>query len=170
MPLYFAYGANMDVEAMARRCPKSKPLGVARLPRCRFAIMPNGWGNVVADPRRAVHGVLWDLALSDVPTLDAYEEVGKGLYAKIIQPVIKAAGGTARALVYVGKGDGGKPRADYIAAILAAARQWGLPPAYIGELEKFAPPNVAAARDRAVEPAPVVAGVRPRFATPFDRK
>ena len=26
MPLYFAYGANMDVEAMARRCPRSKPL------------------------------------------------------------------------------------------------------------------------------------------------
>ncbi len=25
MPLYFAYGSNMDVEAMGRRCPRSKP-------------------------------------------------------------------------------------------------------------------------------------------------
>ncbi len=33
MPLYFAYGANMDVAAMAKRCPSSKPLGLARLPR-----------------------------------------------------------------------------------------------------------------------------------------
>ena len=28
MPLYFAYGANMDVAAMAQRCPNSKPLGL----------------------------------------------------------------------------------------------------------------------------------------------
>ncbi|HEY6732614.1 MAG TPA: gamma-glutamylcyclotransferase, partial [Roseiarcus sp.] len=28
MPLYFAYGSNMDVAAMARRCPRSKALGL----------------------------------------------------------------------------------------------------------------------------------------------
>ena len=31
MPLYFAYGSNMDVEGMTRRCPRAKPLGRARL-------------------------------------------------------------------------------------------------------------------------------------------
>jgi hypothetical protein len=168
VPLYFAYGANMDVAAMAQRCPRSKPIGVARLPRSRFAIMPNGWGNVVADQRRAVHGVLWDLALSDVPTLDVYEEVAKGLYTKIIQPVIKAGGGTARALVYVGKGDGGRPRPEYIAGIIASARHWGLPAAYIAELETFAPPGVASA-PAAPALKPSVKGVTPRFATPRDR-
>jgi len=35
MPLYFAYGANMDRAAMAVRYPRSKPLGIAALMRQR---------------------------------------------------------------------------------------------------------------------------------------
>jgi len=33
MPLTFAYGSNMDAQAMAQRCPRGKMLGRARLPR-----------------------------------------------------------------------------------------------------------------------------------------
>ena len=43
MPLYFAYGSNMNVDAMARRCPRSKALGLARLERRRLAVMREGW-------------------------------------------------------------------------------------------------------------------------------
>jgi len=39
MPLYFSYGSNMDVAGMAARCPRSKPLGLARLAHHRLAIM-----------------------------------------------------------------------------------------------------------------------------------
>ncbi len=53
MPLYFAYGANMDVEDMARRCPRSRPLGVARLMRHRLAIMREGWLTATRDAARA---------------------------------------------------------------------------------------------------------------------
>ena len=73
MPLYFAYGGNMDVAAMAQRCPRSKPLGLARLARHRLTVMREGWLTVVRDARSDVHGVLWDLALSDVPALDRFE-------------------------------------------------------------------------------------------------
>ena len=66
MPLYFAYGSNMDVDAMARRCPRSKALGLARLERHRLAVMREGWLTAVRNPSSAVHGVLWDLALSDI--------------------------------------------------------------------------------------------------------
>ena len=38
MPLYFAYGANMNVAAMAARCPRSKPLGLAKLVRHRLVV------------------------------------------------------------------------------------------------------------------------------------
>ena len=88
MPLYFAYGSNMNVDAMARRCPRSKALGLARLERHRLAVMREGWLTAVRDPRSAVHGVLWDLALSDVAALDRYEGVPQGLYAKLMQAVI----------------------------------------------------------------------------------
>ena len=37
---------------------------------------------MVRDPRRTIWGLLWDLALSDVPALDRYEGVAGGLYVK----------------------------------------------------------------------------------------
>ena len=97
MPLYFAYGANMNREAMARRCPRSSALVRARLARHRLAVMREGWLTVVRDPRASVHGVLWDVALSDVPPLDRYEGLAQGLYAKIAQPVLTEFGAKAGA-------------------------------------------------------------------------
>ena len=52
MPLYFAYGSNMNAEAMARRCPRSKAVGLARLERHRLAVMREGWLTVSARPAR----------------------------------------------------------------------------------------------------------------------
>jgi len=135
MPLYFAYGSNMSVEAMARRCPRSKAIGAARLERHRLAVMREGWLTAVRDPRSAVHGVLWDLALSDAPALDRYEGLPQGLYAKVAQPIV-APGGVKRALVYFGANAGpGIPRADYMADIGAAARAWPLPVEGVTALE-----------------------------------
>ena len=102
MPLYFAYGSNMDQAAMVQRCPHAKLIGPARLPRHRFLINEDGYATVVRDPRRTVHGVLWDLAMSDIPPLDRYESLHTGLYTKMTQPVIAAAG-ARRALIYVGR-------------------------------------------------------------------
>ena len=121
MPLYFAYGANMDIADMAKRAPNSKPLGLARLPRHRFIIMKEGYASVVRDPRAVVHGMLWDLALTDLRPLDKFEGVDRGLYSKINQPVI-VAGGAKRALIYVASSaEPGKPRPEYLESILKAA-------------------------------------------------
>jgi hypothetical protein len=139
MPLYFAYGSNMDRAAMAQRCPGSRPLGLARLPRRRFLITADGYASVTSDPRRTVHGVLWDLALSDVPALDRYESLHTGLYVKISQPVV-TPGGARRALVYVGRSARpGKPKPGYLEGVLAAARDAGLPAEYLYELEHGEP-------------------------------
>ena len=135
MPLYFAYGSNMSVQAMARRCPRSKAICAARLERHRLAVMREGWLTAVRDPRSAVHGVLWDVALSDMPALDRYEGLAQGLYAKLPQPVVAPAG-AKRALVYFGANAGpGIPRSDYMAEIVAAARAWPLPAEGIHALE-----------------------------------
>ena len=96
MPLYFAYGANMDVAAMARRCPRSKALGPARLTRHRLVATREGWLTAVRDPLSEVHGVLWDLALADVAALDRFEDVADGLYVKRVQPVAAAGGPSGR--------------------------------------------------------------------------
>jgi hypothetical protein len=183
MPLYFAYGSNMDVEAMRTRAPNSRPVCVARLPRSRFFIMEGGYASVMRDPQRSVHGVLWDLALSDVRLLDRYEDVASGLYKKIQQPVLRDGGVGARALVYIGNSVArGMPHPGYMESVIAAARAWSLPDAYIRELSMLAPraasePAVWRAPDGSAQsasaPAPQRTGpaakVRPRFATPFDR-
>ena len=138
MPLYFAYGSNMDVDAMARRCPRSKALGLARLERHRLAVMREGWLTAVRNPSSAVHGVLWDLALSDIAALDRHESLSQGLYTKETQPVI-AERGPRRAIVYFGANAGpGVLRPVYIAEVLAAARTWPLSADGVGALERFA--------------------------------
>jgi len=138
MPLYFAYGSNMDASAMARRCPRSKALGLARLERHRLVVMREGWLTAVRDPRSAVHGVLWDLALSDVAALDRYEGLSQGLYAKLMQPVI-AERAPKQAIVYFGVNSGpGVARPAYMAEILAAARSWPLAAEGIVALERLA--------------------------------
>ena len=182
MPLYFAYGSNMDVEAMRTRCPRSQALGRARLMRFSFALMSEGYATIVNNPRGVVHGVLWDLALSDVRALDAYEGAGRGLYKKIVQPVFRDGAASSRALLYVGRaGAPGKPQRGYMEGVIAAAREWALPQAYLRELEGLCagPARVAGAAVASVSAsrAPEVAErdaagnikVRPRFASPLDR-
>ena len=140
MPLYFAYGSNMDEAALATRCPKARKLGRARLARHRFALMSSGYATVRRDPRAEVHGILYDLALSDVGPLDRYEEVDGGLYVKAIQPVLREDAGSARALVYLGCDEtDGPPVPGYMEAVVAAARTAALPAPYIAMLEGFVP-------------------------------
>jgi hypothetical protein len=138
MPLYFAYGANMAVAEMARRCPRSRPRGLARLPRHGIAIMREGWLTATRDPRASVHGVLWDLALADVAALDRFEGLAGGLYVKAMQPVI-AAGGPKRALVYFGANAGpGKANPEYLRNVIEAARGWEMPGEGVRSLERLA--------------------------------
>jgi AIG2-like family len=129
----------MDVNAMGRRCPRSKALGLARLERHRLAVMREGWLTAVRNPSSAVHGVLWDLALSDIPALDRHESLSQGLYVKLTQAVI-AERGPKRAIVYIGANSGpGVLRPAYIAEVLAAARSWPLPGAGVAALERLVP-------------------------------
>jgi len=134
--LYFAYGSNMDKNAMLQLCPKSRPLGLARLAKHRIFVMEEGYASVRPDAAAMVHGVLYDLALSDVPGLDRYEEVSRGLYRKVTQPVLRKDGAPVRALIYIGQSQTeSMPRADYWQGILKAALDWDLPRLYISGLE-----------------------------------
>ena len=171
MPLYFAYGLNMDIAGMTKRCPGAKPLGLARLPRHRFIVTSDGYASVIRDPRETVHGVLWDCSLGDIRALDKFEDIASGLYVKISQPVI-VEGGAKRALVYVGRsGTLGKPRPGYMETVIASAKHWALPETYVTGLNRFlTKPNLdmkSLNPDVSAElPPGPVAGVRPRALAP----
>jgi gamma-glutamylcyclotransferase (GGCT)/AIG2-like uncharacterized protein YtfP len=146
VPLYFAYGSNMDEAAMRDRCPKARKLGLARLARHRFMVMTSGYASVARDPGSEVHGVLFDLALSDIPPLDRYEAVDEGLYVKVAQPLLREDGSPCEALIYIGVDEGeGAAIPGYIEGVIAAARAVGLPSAYVAMLEGFRPSAVGQA-------------------------
>jgi gamma-glutamylcyclotransferase (GGCT)/AIG2-like uncharacterized protein YtfP len=158
MPLYFAYGSNMDAAAMGARCPKAQVLGIARLARHRFALMSDGYATVVRDPNAQVHGVLYDLAQSDIPALDRYEDISRGLYVKANQPVLRENGSPARALVYIGRAGASETpnrRPGYMDGVIGAARAAGLPVAYVDFLAGLLSGGTqSAARPRAIKWTP----------------
>jgi len=161
MPLYFAYGSNMDRAAMLQRCPASKPVGIARLMRHRFIIFDEGYASVIRDPQRTVWGMVWDLALADVPALDRYESLSTGLYAKVVQPVVTEQG-PRRAMIYIGRSERhGTPRPGYMEGVIEAARQAGLPEDYIRSLQVWLPKAPAAST-----PVPAQPKVRPLWTSP----
>ena len=160
MPLYFAYGSNMDRNAMLRRCPASKPVGIGRLMRHRFIVFDEGYASVTRDPQRAVWGMVWDLALADVPALDRYESLSTGLYTKAIQPVVTGQG-PRRAIVYVGRSARpGAPKAGYMEGVIEAATHAGLPEDYVRSLGAWLPQSQGAA------PVPQQPKVRPLWGAP----
>ena len=127
--------------------------GLGKLPRHRFLITTDGYASVVRDPARSVLGVLWDLALSDVPALDRYESLHTGLYTKITQPII-APGGAKRALVYVGRSARrGQPKPGS-----SSQRAGGGP--------QLGPPGRLPLRDRTRRARPAAAGT-PLFKAPI---
>ena len=113
MPLYFAYGSNMDRDAMTARCPASRPIGIGRLMRHRFIISRKAMRRLRVIPTAPL-GDFMGPRPSDMPALDRYESLSTGLYTKAIQPIVSAQG-LRRAIVYVGRdGEAGVPKPGYM--------------------------------------------------------
>jgi hypothetical protein len=145
--LHFAYGSNMDQASMRRRCPGASAIGPARLDCWRFIVTRDGYASIVPAPGEAVHGVLWRLSARDLAAVNAYESLDSGLYRRRMLPVIRA-GRRHPALVYVARTQcAGRPKPGYQDVVVAAARTWDLPEAYIRGLARWSPawPNAARA-------------------------
>jgi len=138
VPLYFAYGSNMDAAAMASRCPRARVLGRARLAGHRLIVMASGFVSVAADRRANVHGVLWNVPAGDLVALDRYEDIAHGLYVKKILSVLREPVGAVMALTYVGANPNlGAAGRLYLESVVAAARAQALPEDYIDYLSSL---------------------------------
>jgi gamma-glutamylcyclotransferase (GGCT)/AIG2-like uncharacterized protein YtfP len=137
--LYFAYGSNLDAEQMARRCPGSRRLEVARLGAHELAFTyyastwKGGTADVLPHGLREVWGALYDLSHANLAALDRFEagydrvpldiETRGGLRLCVQSYVVRERGRFA-------------PSRIYLEQILRGARLWSLPPAYIAELQR----------------------------------
>jgi hypothetical protein len=128
--------------------------------RHRFFVSGDGYASIARDPQRVVWGLLWDLALADVPALDRYESLSTGLYTKTTQPVLTVQG-ARRALVYVGRAvRPGAAKPGYMEEVLEAAAQAGLPADYVQGLRPWLP------KASTSTPAPERVAVRPLWGAP----
>jgi hypothetical protein len=136
--LYFAYGSNMSVVQMRRRCPGARLEGRAVLPGHGFVIMRSGYASITRAAGGCVHGLLWRLTARDIAVLNAYENLDGGLYRAVTMAVL--AGRRRRAArLYVGREPTcGRPRPGYLDIVTKAARDAGFPPHYVRRLQRWA--------------------------------
>jgi uncharacterized protein len=133
---YFAYGSNLSIEQMARRCPAAARGEVAALPGWRFVINRRGVATIVPDREARVMGLLWDLTETCEAELDRFEGVTSGIYRK---RSLDIRGGSA--LVYVAAEERpGAPRAFYLERIAAAAEALGMAQSYRASLATWGLP------------------------------
>jgi gamma-glutamylcyclotransferase (GGCT)/AIG2-like uncharacterized protein YtfP len=139
--LYFAFGSNMHRGQMAARCPGARPMGPAVLDNWRFLITRDGYASVEPEPGGLVHGVLWRCTPKHIATLDAYEDVPGGWY-RPVRVSVRCAGLSHMALAYRCRVrlPGRPARGYHDRVVIPAAREWGLPGAYISELEGWLRP------------------------------
>ena len=133
---YFAYGSNLSVGQMVKRCPAAVRGEVAALPGWRFVINRRGVATILPDGEAQVMGLLWDLTPACEVALDGYEGVAKGHYEKRSLAV-----GSTPTLVYIATESApGAPRDAYLEGILAAAQALGMAPPYREQLAAWGRP------------------------------
>ncbi|MCH2144689.1 MAG: gamma-glutamylcyclotransferase [Phycisphaerales bacterium] len=121
---YFAYGANLDIEAMATRCPGAAVLERGQLPAHRLVAMREGWLSIEPAEDEVVEGLLWRLDDVHLVALDTYEEVHEGLYTHDRALIHRADGTACEALVYQGSNGGpGVLHAEYAERVARAAER-----------------------------------------------
>lgn len=79
---YFAYGSNLHLKQMKRRCPNSKYIGRARLLNYRWQINERGYANVIPLEGHWVDGLVYEIDKVDEAKLDINEGVSKNAYTK----------------------------------------------------------------------------------------
>ena len=69
--LYFAYGANINIDDMAYRCPKAEPVGAFELYDWQLEMYSHA--TIELCKNSSVHGVLWSITPDCEASLDAFE-------------------------------------------------------------------------------------------------
>lgn len=146
MPLYFAYGSNLDVSQMQQRCAAPVRLvapGCLRGYALAFTAYSSSWAGGVADvvlaPQHEVWGLVYELSLEALARLDVYEGYPH-LYTRF-QSCVATAQGVLRAVwIYtvVNKQAFMPPSARYLDVLRHAARRFDFPEAYRAFLDSIA--------------------------------
>lgn len=141
--IYFAYGSNMSTRRLRTRTPSARVVSTARLHHHSLVFHKESLDGsskchieYTQNPDDIVHGVVYQLRLSEKPYLDNVEGLGKGYEEKHI-PVIMPSGDEVIATTYYAThiNRSLKPYHWYKEHVLRGAREHGLPDRYIENIE-----------------------------------
>ena len=135
---YFAYGSNLCVLQMARRCPDAVNPRPAVLGDHDWLINERGVATVEPFSGNQVHGVLWQISDHDLATLDSAE--GVPVRYRRDRLTVHTNDGSSPAWVYIDhRVTLGPPRPGYLPRIIDGAVHHGLPPRWIDFLRRWDP-------------------------------
>ncbi|TPG35665.1 poly-gamma-glutamate hydrolase family protein [Mycolicibacterium hodleri] len=138
MQPYFAYGSNLDVTQMARRCPDATDPRTATLADHDWLINERGVATVEPLVGAQVHGVLWQISDHDLAVLDSAE--GVPVRYRRDRMTVNTDDGPAEAWVYIDhRVEPGAPRPGYLERIIDGAVHHGLPPRWLDYLARWDP-------------------------------
>ena len=130
--LYFAYGSNMDADQMIERCPSTRYVGTAVLPKHRLAFTgysaarKGAVATVLRHRRHEAHGIVWLISQADLLKLDRFEGT-PNVYKRSVMTVELEDSTKIDAFIYkkINKRQG-LPSADYVQNILNGYRMFCL--------------------------------------------
>ena len=140
MPLYAAFGSNMDPQRMGGRCPHSPLRGTGWLTgwRLTFGGEEHGWdgalATIVEDPLEQVFVAVYDVTDEDVAHLDVLESFDTGLYRKTRVRVATLRGEVVAWAYVLDAYEGGMPSASYLGIVADAAEAADAPQDYVDGL------------------------------------
>jgi hypothetical protein len=140
VPLYAAYGSNLDPEQMKERAPHSPMAGTGWLQgwRLTFGGEDYTWegalSTVVEEPGSQVFVVLYDVPEHDERQLDRWEGGELGMHKKLRLRVATLDGSVLAFIYVLNAYEGGEPSARYLGVIADAAETAGAPDDYVNEL------------------------------------
>ncbi|HZA09810.1 poly-gamma-glutamate hydrolase family protein [Mycobacterium sp.] len=150
---YFAYGSNLCVAQMARRCPDATNPRPARLAEHDWLINQRGVATVEPFVGTEVHGVLWQISDHDLGRLDSAE--GVPVRYRRDRLTVETGNGPSDAWVYIDhRVEPGAPRPGYLERIIAAAVHHGLPRTWIDFLRRWDPSHWPIPHRASKTPAP----------------
>ena len=138
--LYLAYGSNLNVFQMRRRCPGAKMVGTATIPDYQLLFKGSGSGaylTIEKKPGSSVPVGVWSVTASDEDALDVYEGFPDFYYKKEMTVEVKAEkSGKSRereAFVYIMHEERplGWPSGAYVRTCMDGYRAFGFDYAFL---------------------------------------
>lgn len=136
--LYVAYGSNLHLAQMARRCPDAKVYGSGTIKNYRLAFYHVA--SILPEAGSEVPVGVWSISPQDEKNLDRYEGFPH-LYRKESIRVVMENGEVVTAMVYIMNRDGMEtlPDASYYNTIYSGYRSFGLDTEYLERTVKNIP-------------------------------